>query len=1669
MKMDEKISAVKRVQKRIRGISQVNSRLMRMTLGIALIGGMLLVLLILFSSSSSALYVSYVGNSEVQLYWYEDSDEENFVRYELFRDGTKIKTTTGRMDTDYKDTGLLKGSSYDYRLDYYQKNETGHTNLEGSIWANDSVTGDVQGTPIFNTAWTQADGPYELADDIEAGDGVFLVIGEGTVIYSVGHSIEGIRPELENITLYGSGLVFEDLSSLSIRNCTIDRNSDEDVIIIYPGIDIMNCSNIEISGNRIGNFHPNAPPRSYVGIWLADGYYRPSRDIRISDNVFQNCYCGIYTYIVEDLTIESNTFIDNYMSTECKLVTGTNGFWNNEVRRVSGDLDDVRGLEFGGDNVTFQGNEFWDLLRCININGDNSFIENNTIFDCKNGIYVDGSDHRVWDNQLEGLGYQGYGIWFQGDGFHAKMNNIQKLGKFGRGGIEISGTNATVENNEIRDGDTGIEVGGQYILIRNNRIRNNTEHGILMSACSNSTIENNTIFDNPGDVYENYGIQVLSNCERNTIRDNYIHSVVEAGIYFGDFYSIEGGDNHWNTVENNTIFGPKIGIGLDGHLVERWKTFSSADNNTIVRNTIRECDTGIYLKGGNNNTIIKNDISDEGNGIRITYEYWSAEKMAFLSSNNVIKWNEIGSGISEFVMPNASTNQYIENNFGTLWPVNITFLGHTDDISIRGVKEAPPMPLPPDYSIRAMNISNYVYVHYWSDPFEFTFHYEDDQIGELDESLLGVWRYDSHEPPHPNGLWIEDRNQTIWKKGQSSNATNNEISVTIGNLSIGEAYVYAPMIPVWVVNVNSGKYYHTIQDAIDDPDTKDGQVILVYPEYTMRGIKENLVVDKEIGITSFSGFPMNNVIQAADTTDHTIYIMADNVDINGFTIIGGMGTDTAGVYISNSAKKCSISLCTIRNNSNGIFASMLAFGILELEYVQVYDNTFDGLNASTIGGGGFLYVNGSGNEFRNNGMHGIVTKNFDIGIKGGTVIHDNGGWGIRCHGWVVIVDGAMQTINNNFMGGIFGLYIGLPRNFEIANNGGVGLLMVGLDITPGAVPLVNLTLEGISVIDNKGNGIEVWYTNLVIEGTGSEIRGNHGHGIFGYMEESSIVIKGKTKIHDNHEYGIRTLGNLSISDGAMDFVIDNKKGGIFGNVLELPSGLEISGNGGPGITCLGDISGSVDECSTSTLTLKNVYIHDNKGHGIVTYDCNLRFEGLPFVIDNNEGHGIFTNIGPSSITIKALGSKITNNDEWGIFTEGYVDINVATQIDANGKGGIMINGSCRFSFINDSSISGNGGPGLHLINIPCAVINNVITGNTDGLLLESGTEGTFEWNIIRNNTRSGLDNLDSTTVVDAGNNFWGHSSGPSGIGPGTGDAVNGLVLYTPWTGAGTSDLKQETVQPGTGTMDSKPSSDTEVDYDTTSETTITTQQYLSNPGDGFNGEIGKYVDVQLDSAEGVNEITIKLFYTDADLGGKDESSLKLSWWDGSMWQKTSDTGVETSGTGGYSGYIWAKVRSDTSPALTDMSGTPFGATDDTGDGEEEEDDDGFPVGAALLGIIVILLIAGIGFYLMTEQSGTGDIEGKGKSVQKGINEKSGSLSDDHDDASTNDETGNEEGEGVNDPSPEEMNKKEISEKLAPSSGEEGHGGGADDGGGDTTNDDSGNTGSEGGDEQQTPT
>lgn len=331
-----------------------------------------------------------------------------------------------------------------------------------------------------------------------------------------------------------------------------------------------------------------------------------------------------------------------------------------------------------------------------------------------------------------------------------------------------------------------------------------------------------------------------------------------------------------------------------------------------------------------------------------------------------------------------------------------------------------------------------------------------------------------------------------------------------------------------------------------------------------------------------------------------------------------------------------------------------------------------------------------------------------------------------------------------------------------------------------------------------------------------------------------------------------------------------------------------------------DGSGGGPETVTS-YTFNSNNVHDNWG------SCALR--GNPSDRTN---------------TVAVTGNTFDKNGNPAAGFWAALEINEAESVTVNNN-----------TITNTQVGSGGEGEALQFWHISVASLTmqgNTIANNYQGIYF-AGPEpwagdvsgAHIHFNNIYDNTQFGIKvEIGNTGTVDAENNWWGTKDGVA-----IATMVSGNVDYDPWLGASVTESKTKTVV-GSGTVDAKGEADTEVDVSGAGTPTVTVTKYSSNPGSGFGGDTGKYIDVHIDSAAGVTEIEIRLYYKTTEIAGLDESTLRLRWWNGTSWVECSDSGVETRDIlpwfPPYSGYMWAKIRNDTTPNLTQLTGTAFGGS-----------------------------------------------------------------------------------------------------------------------------------------------
>jgi len=145
------------------------------------------------------------------------------------------------------------------------------------------------------------------------------------------------------------------------------------------------------------------------------------------------------------------------------------------------------------------------------------------------------------------------------------------------------------------------------------------------------------------------------------------------------------------------------------------------------------------------------------------------------------------------------------------------------------------------------------------------------------------------------------------------------------------------------------------------------------------------------------------------------------------------------------------------------------------------------------------------------------------------------------------------------------------------------------------------------------------------------------------------------------------------------------------------------------------------------------------------------------------------------------------------------------------------------------------------------------------------------------------------------------------------------VFFSP--PAPVENFKTEETSGGDYCVDAKPQADTVVCKSGPGPPVITVAKYTSNPGGvpSFSS-IGKYIDVHIDSTSGVAEVEIRLYYSADEIKELVEEDLRLYWWNGTTWVQCSNSSASIA-----EDYIWAKIRTGTTPNLNQLMGTPFGA------------------------------------------------------------------------------------------------------------------------------------------------
>jgi len=293
---------------------------------------------------------------------------------------------------------------------------------------------------------------------------------------------------------------------------------------------------------------------------------------------------------------------------------------NNEI------ISNTYGIQISSsNNITVHNNKISaEILSSFDgIKGDkchNLIVSNNTVsHDYNEGIVLSGSHIIIKNNHVSGYSGLGTtGIQITGNNNHVHDNNIRGAGS-GVGIRSNSGSsfNISFENNSVMYNSLGMQIQGSHFHIDHNVIQYN-DKGLTLWISDNSTVENNTVTFNNNPDNEGFGIAISWDSKNNRILNNDLSNNLIGIIIAGSSNNIFS----WNNI-NCKNYGIHLKNSQNIHI---------SANNDIHNNLIVGGDYGLYLTEG--------------------------------STENMFSFNEItGTTYGVYLIDKSSRNTFTKNNF----------------------------------------------------------------------------------------------------------------------------------------------------------------------------------------------------------------------------------------------------------------------------------------------------------------------------------------------------------------------------------------------------------------------------------------------------------------------------------------------------------------------------------------------------------------------------------------------------------------------------------------------------------------------------------------------------------------------------------------------------------------------------------------------------------------------------------------------------------------------------------------------------------------------------------------------------------------------------------------------------------------------------------------------
>ncbi|MGZ4856769.1 MAG: NosD domain-containing protein, partial [Methanobacteriaceae archaeon] len=560
----------------------------------------------------------------------------------------------------------------------------------------------------------------------------------------------------------------------------------------------------------------------------------------------------------------------------------------------------------------------------------------------------------------------------------------------------------------------------------------------------------------------------------------------------------------------------------------------------------------------------------------------------------------------------------------------------------------------------------------------------------------------------------------------------------IDNTDLTLKYAYQRLVH----DITSGNVFNTIQEAVNDPSTFNGDVL----ELDSGLYIENVLLEKLLTIKPINGAIA--IIQTLNSTNtvFTINSGGSGSTIQGLTITGA--NDGIGIDI-NGANNCNISNNIVINNLRGIVLGFSDNNTISGN--SLINNTYSGIylyssTNNTISGNNQII--GNGNDY------GIELDSSSGNIISGNNQIEGNYCGIALYNSLNNNTISGNDITNNKQYGIY-LYnsnINRISGNNIAENN-YGIYLFASD---------NNKISGNNITNSTGNGISLEGSSINTI-SGNNIT-NNNFGIYDVWSSNNNIISGNNIIN-NKWYGIYLWGS---SDNHIDDTYGNN---------------QITSNN------VGIFIGSSDNNTISgnniTNNLNGIYLYSSSGNNTISGNNIIDNINIGIILSDSPNNTLASNIlGNNGYNLFIEGSSVLDFME-NIYTSNTVDGKpVYYYTPDNQPSGTIIDGS-GMGYLGIVSLTGikvqnlnitHEGQGLLLVNDTGFVVESCTFQNNNYGVYIFNSSAIINFNRILDNT--GLYVTNSSTV-NATLNWWG-SNEYYYVNSKIYHDGTGSVIYGPW-------------------------------------------------------------------------------------------------------------------------------------------------------------------------------------------------------------------------------------------------------------------------------------------------